>query len=100
MRTYVRAHPDYSRKKTNSQYAKLRQKVIAGYGDKCARCGYSDWRALQIDHVNGGGRKELREVWKGSVRGFLYWLVKNEFPPEYQCLCANCNQIKRYENGE
>jgi hypothetical protein len=100
MRNWRKANPSYIREKTNSSYAKLRQKVIAGYGGKCVVCGFSDWRALQIDHVHGGGCKELREVWKGSVRGFLYWLVKQNFPPEYQCLCANHNQIKRHERGE
>ena len=28
---------------------------------KCMICGFTDPRALQIDHVNGGGAKERKE---------------------------------------
>ena len=79
----------------------LRKETIFAYGGKCKFCGFSDSRALQIDHINGGGRKEIREKFKKSSRGFLYWLKKNNFPSdEYQLLCANCNQIKRHTNKE
>ena len=33
--------------------ASLRKKIIDALGGCCARCGYSDIRALQIDHING-----------------------------------------------
>jgi len=39
-----------------------RQRVIAALGGKCAKCGFSDWRALQIDHINGGGSIEQRHI--------------------------------------
>src|SRR5690242_6769553 len=31
-------------------------------GAKCARCGFSDTRALQFDHINAGGRKDRERV--------------------------------------
>jgi len=65
-------------------------------GNKCANCGYdTDIRALQIDHINGGGRKEMIEI---GTYGILRNVINEE--PGYQLLCANCNQIKRFENDE
>src|ERR1019366_8045405 len=34
--------------------------AIAALGGKCARCGITDPRVLQIDHVSGGGSQERR----------------------------------------
>lgn len=64
-------------------------------GNKCNRCGFDDRRALQIDHVNGGGCTERNAI--GQV-GVLVRALKH--PDLYQLLCANCNWIKRDENGE
>jgi hypothetical protein len=65
-------------------------------GRKCRRCGFSDERALQIDHCGGSGVKESREL--GSYR--LYRKVLACGGKGYQLLCANCNWIKRHENNE
>lgn len=77
--------------------AEARQKVLEFLGCICIHCGFSDTRALQIDHVNGGGTKE----WN---RGALAYDRKYEMvyatPQNYQILCANCNWIKRHENDE
>ena len=40
---------------------KRRLKILKFLGNKCIKCGFNDWRALQVDHVNGGGRKELKK---------------------------------------
>src|SRR5437870_8547480 len=37
---------------------KLRRKVLLRLGSSCVRCGFDDERALQVDHINGGGRQE------------------------------------------
>lgn len=74
----------------------LRRRVIEKLGGKCVRCGFSDSRALQIDHVNGGGTQENRR--EGNVRVMRMALADTE--GKYQLLCANCNWIKRWENRE
>ena len=65
-------------------------------GGKCVKCGFSDVRALQIDHVHGGGTKDFKKF------GGMYGVYKNVLlePEKYQLLCANCNWIKRFENKE
>jgi len=67
-------------------------------GDRCTHCGFADVRALQIDHINGGGRKD-RAQHKSSPRKFYKDVIK-EGKRKFQLLCANCNQIKRVEEGE
>lgn len=79
---------------------KTRKMALEALGNKCQRCGFDDERALQIDHVNGGGSQERKfKTFQGSfnnnvIRSFM----KGE--DKYQILCANCNWIKRAENKE
>ncbi len=81
---------------------RIRRDVIQALGGKCKRCGFDDFRALQIDHVNGGGLKEFKA--KGSGTGHYVRVAKvikeNPNQTTYQVLCANCNWIKRAENNE
>ena len=80
---------------------KLRQKVINVFGGICIKCGFSDVRALQIDHIKGGGGRELKKF-KGHRKFYLYILSLSdkERREKYQLLCANCNKIKQFENNE
>lgn len=77
--------------------SELRKAVIQYLGGSCNRCGFSDYRALQIDHVSGGGRKERREI--GCYK-IMKKILSGFHNNEYQLLCANCNAIKRIENKE
>jgi hypothetical protein len=77
-----------------------RETVFQLLGNKCTRCGETDWRCLQIDHVNGGGIRESR---KHKNRYGYYGMVIEKIKAgskDYQLLCANCNWKKRYENKE
>jgi hypothetical protein len=70
---------------------------------KCVRCGITDVRVLQIDHINGGGSKERRN--RRNRSGTLHYnvilkLTEDEARAKYQILCANCNWIKRFEQHE
>lgn len=78
----------------------IKQIVLAHYGSgkvACVRCGFSDIRALSIDHINGDGWKD-RNVRRGS--NICYSLRSLGYPDGYQTLCMNCQFIKRSENGE
>ena len=74
-----------------------RADVIKKFGGKCVRCGFDDPRALQLDHVNGGGNRDRRIKEMGTSRRHEDAIAN---PTKYQLLCANCNWIKRSENGE
>jgi hypothetical protein len=73
----------------------LKERVFQKLGAICARCGFTDIRALQIDHIKGNGKQD-REKRGGNL---LYHVLKDE-KDMYQILCANCNWIKRAEQGE
>lgn len=91
---------DHRRMHSRSTQRNARNAAVEALGGKCVRCGFDDSRALQIDHINGGGTKERRN---GDVKGnfhkhVLQSFLKNE--NKYQLLCANCNWIKRSELHE
>jgi hypothetical protein len=78
-----------------AKFDKMKEAVYNKLGNVCSRCGFSDKRALQIDHVYGGGIKA------GGNRGTYYYKeILEDNNGKYQILCANCNWIKRAENGE
>lgn len=97
---YRKNNQDYFNTYQRNYRAKLRLKAIELLGGKCVECGFSDWRAMQIDHINGGGHKERKaakspsDYYKNIVASVEQGLN------EYQLLCANCNQIKRYIRDE
>lgn len=70
-------------------------------GNECFKCGFKDSRALQIDHINGGGYTERKEYNRNPTKYYkniLNSILNKE--NKYQLLCANCNWIKRFENNE
>jgi NADPH-dependent 7-cyano-7-deazaguanine reductase QueF len=93
---YQQEHPEIYRNATQKCRKKLKLKVFEKLGNKCVRCGITDIRVLQIDHVNGHGNKEHKEL---KDYGFMLKVLADT-EGNYQLLCANCNWIKRYENKE
>ena len=81
-------------------YYRIRDELHLLLGDKCIKCGFTDRRALQIDHVNGGGnsRKLKNRSGQGKFRQVLQEVRSGS--KEFQLLCSNCNMIKRTENEE
>lgn len=84
--------------------AKIKMLVLQHYSPTsppcCVKCGFEDFRVLQLDHLNGGGNKQRVKL--GNLQGtrFYRWLIVNDFPNGFQVLCANCNVVKRYEERE
>ena len=78
---------------------KKRDLVLWLLGNKCVICDFEDARALQIDHIAGGGNSDPhrrdRRIFLGHV---LESIERGE--NKYQLLCANCNWIKRVEQKE
>ncbi len=96
---YFSKHSDRHRKSIREYQRRTRIAAIDILGAKCALCGFDDVRALQIDHINGGGGKEL-----AKCNGTAYYnkVIRSVLNKEnkYQLLCANCNWIKRVTNSE
>lgn len=98
---YSANNPSTRRKSARDYNARRRAETVAFYGGKCVRCGFSDIRALHVDHINGGGKKE-RDAGRHGL--FDLWKITKDDPvmarATFQLLCANCNSIKRHEQYE
>lgn len=83
------------------QNAKIRLKdrlfAILG-GPRCVSCGFEDGRALQFDHINGGGTKARKQSNGHEIA--YYSSHPDEAKQNLQVLCANCNWIKRHDRRE
>lgn len=80
-------------------HRKWKLKAIEALGGKCVHCGFTNWRALQIDHVNSQLSNQEKKRIMGRVT-YYKKIIEEVQSGEYQLLCANCNWIKRYEQGE
>jgi len=92
--SYLRTRREYEAKKIR-RVIPLVLGHYSGGSFVCGCCGQSERDFLTIDHVDGQGYKMKREL--GVPRGGseLYrWLVRNQFPPGFAVLCANCNSSK------
>lgn len=92
MREYRAANPAKHRALTNAAKRKRRQKLFAMYGSSCALCGFSDIRALSLDHIKGNGADERRAI--GEFRVLSHALQEHR-PDEFRVLCMNCQMIHR-----
>lgn len=97
MRRQRSEHPEIVRKQLNEYNKRLRARILELLGGKCP-CGFSDPRALQVDHVNGNGSEDRRVHGRKYTKEVIRSIEAGE--GKYQLLCANCNWIKRYENKE
>ncbi len=79
-------------------WQRIKLSVKEKYGNKCAVCGCNDIEILQLDHVNGGGNAERRELGKGRKGVGARKIYKKLYDepntlPEYRLLCSNCNMV-------
>ena len=68
-------------------------------GATCACCGETDFKFLTIDHIDGGGRRDLKRLSGGNL-GVYRRIVKHHSATSksYRVLCWNCN-CGRSQNG-
>lgn len=71
------------------RHKEIKTLVFDHYGWKCKCCGESHKEFLTIDHIYGDGNKHRKQGIKTNK--IYYWLIKNNFPKEFQTLCFNCN---------
>ena len=90
---------EYGQRRNRLRRQKIREQLLDLLGRQCIRCGYdADVRALQIDHVNGGGTQDRKNF--SSRDAYYNYILQNAKDGAYQVLCANCNVIKRLEEKE
>lgn len=94
MRRYRAERLEHYAAQSRASNAKLKEMVFGVYGKRCVICGFSDVRALTLDHVLNNGAEERKEH---GERGVYRRSLLPEFRHEYQTLCMNCQFIKRVE---
>jgi hypothetical protein len=77
---------------------KRKQECISAYGGKCACCGETHLEMLTIDHKNNNGAEHRKTFTPGGAAIYIL-LRKLKYPPEYQCLCFNCNYSRYLGDG-
>jgi len=92
MRRYRAENPEKYREQTKASKERLRVKLFDMYGHKCSLCGFTDKRALTLDHIKNNGAEERESL---GARGPWYRAVKKYRPEEYRILCMNCQFIER-----
>lgn len=95
MRRLRAKNPEHYRKQTREAKNILREKLFELYGNECAICGFTDKRALTLDHINNNGNEERRRI---GERGVWRRARDNYLPEEYRILCMNCQFIERHKN--
>lgn len=79
---------------SNKKYKeRVFEKVLSGYGNKCACCGEQNKEFLTLDHVNrdGASHRKIRHQY-----GIYRDVINSGFPNNYRILCMNCNWATRY----
>jgi hypothetical protein len=95
---HYRRYRDYYARFNSEFFRKVRDEAIHHYSPegRCTGCGFDDFRALQIHHELGGGRKHVRAEGTNN----LAWILRRDgYPSGFTVLCANCNWLKRMGNN-
>lgn len=77
----------------------LRLQVLRAYSGEtpsCVCCGETLLHFLALDHIDGGGRRQRKELGGG---GYWTWLKNNNYPPGFRVLCHNCNLGRQFNGG-
>lgn len=87
----------YRPKLKEDQKARARRRraeVVKKLGGMCKCCGITQLEFLAIDHIHGGGSKEMRERGYGNTEHAVR--MDNYDLSKYQILCHNCNMSKGF----
>lgn len=79
---------------------KIKARCFAMFGSRCAKRGFADIRALEIDHINGDGAIERKNTRRAGHIMYRAIALGQRTTEDLQLLCCNCNKIKRIENNE
>jgi hypothetical protein len=85
-------NPEEERRKWREQHQRVRERAMERLGGKqCSNCGCDEFSVLEINHINGGGRKAL----KTTQNRQLYRDIVNDKVnlSEYNVLCRVCNAL-------
>lgn len=80
-----------------SRYVRLL--AVRALGSKCVRCGETDLRVLQINHIDGEGVERYDDGRRKTEYRTHLKIIEGQRPKHLEVRCANCNIIHEYERG-
>jgi hypothetical protein len=92
-------HEDYLASKRR-HYDRIRMFVWEWFGNMCIKCGFSDYRAFELDHINSDGYKERTKYQTMDAKYKLIMTNPDLARKKFQLLCANCNRIEQFKRKE
>lgn len=96
MRKYRAKNPEKYAAQSREAKRKQRAAMFLLYGCKCVLCGFSDKRALTLDHVRNNGAEERARL---GPRGVYRRALNPKNKGDYRMLCMNCQFVTRHESG-
>lgn len=97
-REQYQKHKEYRKETMRVYRASVKKRVFDHYGRVCACCGETEPLFLDIDHIDNDGAEHRKKHKLTAGTQFYVWLIKNNFPDNFQTLCSNCNRGK-FRNG-
>jgi len=92
MRRHRAKDPEVHRARGRKARERQRDALLMLYGQSCVLCGFSDRRALTLDHIKRDGMSERAALGERGV----YRKAILEFRPDlYRTLCMNCQFVTR-----
>jgi len=80
------------------RYWKARKAIVDALGGKCIKCGFNDFRALEIHHKLGGGGEERKKYGNGiQLNDYRYYRDMLKHPDDLELLCSNCHSILNWD---
>jgi 5-methylcytosine-specific restriction endonuclease McrA len=73
-----------------------RGKVIELYGGQCTCCGQTNYKYLELDHVNNDGNLHRKDI---NRKSSYQYIAKYGSTYDLQVLCANCHRAKTSYGG-
>jgi 5-methylcytosine-specific restriction endonuclease McrA len=93
-REYDRKWAKDHRNRAKEYWKNIRLKVIQKLGGKCIYCGCDNLEALEINHINGGGCKEMRKgVTKNHNQRSFYLAILRDERKDVELTCRVCNSV-------
>jgi len=92
-RKWWAANKDKANAKRRQRRKDTRIKVFELLGGRCVNCGCDDYDALEINHINGGGRKEYKTLTQRGARWTFYnaILKGTRTRDDLEITCRVCN---------
>lgn len=85
--------PEAKKAQSKRDYARRRAAIMDRLGGACTHCQFSNPRALEVHHRDGGGNAERERLgWRYHLR--LFKLPTDELRRDFELLCANCHAIE------